>query len=123
MLRSLLLLLLAVLFVGCKASSKSASVQDASGDARFSWEKDVAPAVDPTLVTVQAVRADLALLQLSPIEQRNAGTRLQLTKAGKNFVVNIIKSDDDAMVVAIAPGAVAPELSAGDSLTFAVLAE
>lgn len=121
--RSLLLLALATLFVGCKSASKSAAKAGSSNDVRFSWEKDAVAAVDPNRVTIQEVRADLSLLQLSAIEKRDPNTRLQLTKAGKKFVVQVIKSDESSMVVAIAPGSEAPELRVGDDLPYAVLAQ
>jgi voltage-gated potassium channel Kch len=121
--RSLLLLALAALFVGCKATSKS-NVAVTAGGPRFSWEQDApAPVADPSRVTVLNVRADLTLLELSALEKRDPGSRLQLTKAGQNFVVEVIKADDASAVVAIVAGQTAPELRAGDSLPFAVLAQ
>ncbi|MBM3867333.1 MAG: hypothetical protein FJ384_00170 [Verrucomicrobia bacterium] len=124
--RSLLLLALAALFVGCKSpKSASAGAASSSGEARFSWEKDApAAAVDPTRTTVRAIRADLSLLELGALEKRDAGTRLQLTKAGKNFLVEVIKGDDASTIVAISPNqASVPEVRVGDDLTFAVLAQ
>jgi hypothetical protein len=121
--RSLLLLALAALFVGCK-STKSAKSASSSGEVRFSWEKDAPAAVDATRTSVRAVRADLSLLELGALEKRDAGTRLQLTKAGKNFLVEVIKGDDASTIVAISPNqASVPEVRVGDDLTFAVLAQ
>lgn len=125
--RSLLLLALAALFVGCQSSksAKSAGNASSSGAVTFSWEKD-APAVaaDPNRTSVRAVRADLSLLELGALEKRDAGTRLQLTKGGKNFLVEVIKGDDASTIVAISPNqASVPEVRVGDDLTFAVLAQ
>ena len=73
---------------------------------------------------VRAVRADLSLLELGALEKRDPGTRLQLTKAGKNFLVEVIKGDDASTIVAISPNqASVPEVRAGDDVTFAVLAQ
>jgi hypothetical protein len=122
--RSLLLIALAALFVGCK-TSKSPAAASSSSDVTFSWEKD-APAVaaDPTRTSVRAVRADLSLLELGALEKRDPGTRLQLTKAGKNFLVEVIKGDDASTIVAISPNqASVPEVRVGDDLPFAVLAQ
>lgn len=124
--RSLLLLALAALFVGCKStrSARSAAASSSSGEVRFSWEADApAPAV-ANRTSVRNVRADLSLLELGALEKRDPGTRLQLTKAGKNFLVEVIKGDDASTVVAITPNQTSvPELSAGDDLAFAVLAQ
>ncbi|MEY3450166.1 MAG: hypothetical protein RL749_1796 [Verrucomicrobiota bacterium] len=124
--RSLLLLALAALFVGCKStkSAKSAGAASSSGEVRFSWEKDAPAAADSTRTSVRAVRADLSLLELGALEKRDAGTRLQLTKAGKNFLVEVIKGDDASTIVAISPNqASVPEVRAGDDLAFVVLAQ
>lgn len=123
--RSLLLLALAALFVGCKSAKSTASTGAASGETRFSWEKDApAPAADPTRTTVRTVRADLSLLEIGAVEKRDPGTRLQLTKAGKNFLVEVIKADDSSTVVAISPNQNSvPDVRAGDDLTLAVLAQ
>ena len=122
--RSLLLLALAALFVGCK-STKSAKSASSSGEVRFSWEKDApAAAADATRTSVRAVRADLSLLELGALEKRDAGTRLQLTKGGKNFLVEVIKGDDASTIVAISPNqASVPEVRVGDDLAFVVLAQ
>jgi hypothetical protein len=121
--RSLLLLALAAFFVGCK-STKSAKTASSSGEVRFSWEKDAPAVVDPTRTSVRAVRADLSLLELGALEKRDAGTRLQLTKAGKNFLVEVIKGDDASTIVAISPNqASVPEVRVGDDLAFVVLAQ
>jgi hypothetical protein len=124
MLRSLLLLALAATVVGCKTVSSNAPAA-AESSARFSWQKDApAAAVDNTRVTVQSVRADLALIELSAIEKRDAGTRLQLTKGSKNFQVEVIKADDKSAVVSILAGqASVPEVRAGDDLGLAVVAQ
>jgi hypothetical protein len=123
--RSLLLLTLAALFVGCKSSKSTASSGAASGEARFSWEKDApAPAADPSRTSVRTVRADLSLLEIGAIEKRDPGTRLQLTKAGKNFLVEVIKADDASTIVAISPNQNSvPEVRAGDDLGLAVIAQ
>ena len=124
--RSLLLLALAALFVGCKStkSAKSAGTASPSGEVRFSWEKDAPAAADATHTSVRAVRADLSLLELGALEKRDAGTRLQLTKAGKNFLVEVIKGDDASTIVAISPNqASVPEVRVGDDLAFVVLAQ
>ena len=123
--RSLLLLALAVLFVGCKSSkSAKSAAASSSGEVRFSWEKDAPAAADATRTSVRAVRADLSLLELGALEKRDAGTRLQLTKGGKNFLVEVIKGDDASTVVAISPNqASVPEVRVGDDLAFLVLAQ
>jgi hypothetical protein len=123
MLRSLLLLALAASFVGCKTVGKNAPA--AGEKTRFSWQKDTLPAApDATRVAVLSVRADLSLLELSAIEKRDPGAKLQLTKAGKNFIVEIVKADDKSAVVAIVPGqSSVPEVRGGDELGFAVLAQ
>lgn len=124
--RSLLLLAFAALFVGCKStkSARSAGATASSGDVRFSWEKDAPAAVDPNRTSVRNVRADLSLLEIGAIEKRDPGTKLQLTKGGKNFLVEVIKADDASTVVAISPNqASVPEVRAGDDLGLAVLAQ
>jgi hypothetical protein len=125
MLRSLLLLALAASVVGCKSGSKNSSAASVGESARFSWQKDaVAPAADNTRATVQSVRVDLALLELSAIEKRDPGARLQLTKGGKNFLVEIVKADDKSAVVSIVAGqASVPEVRVGDELALAVVAQ
>jgi uncharacterized membrane-anchored protein len=125
--RSLLLLALAALFVGCNStkSAKSAAGSSSAGEVTFSWEKDApAAAADPTRTSVRAIRADLSLLELGALEKRDSGTRMQLTKAGKNFLVEVIKGDDASTIVAICPNqASVPEVRVGDDLTFAILAQ
>jgi hypothetical protein len=123
--RSLLLLALAVLFVGCKSTKSKDSAGSASGEVRFSWENDApAPAADPTRTSVRNVRLDLALLEIGAIEKRDPGTRLQLTKSGTNFLVEVIKGDDACTIVAISPNqSLVPEVRAGDDLALAVLAQ
>ncbi len=120
MLRSLLFLALAATFVGCKSTPSAGS----AASVRFSWEKDVIVAADNTRATVRSVRPEYTLIELSAIEKRDAGARLQLTKAGKAFVVEIIKADDKSAVVSIVAGqANVPEVSVGDTLGLAVLAQ
>jgi hypothetical protein len=119
--RTLLILALAALFVGCKSSRKTADGKAAGP--RFSWEKDAPAVVDLNRVSVLNVRADLALVELSPLEKRDPGSRVQLAKQGKNFLVEVIKADDTSAVVAILAGQVAPELRAGDSLSVVNLAQ
>ena len=123
MLRSLLLLALAATFVGCKSTSSSGSA--AAGSAvRFSWEKDVIATADNSHATVRSVRPEYSLIELSAIEKRDPGARLQLTKGGKAFVVEIIKADDKSAVVSIVAGqASVPEVRVGDDLALAVLAQ
>ena len=123
--RSLLLLALAASFVGCKTVAKNAPVADAPEATRFSWQKETLPAApDSTRVSIRTLRADLSLLELSAIEKRDPGAKLQLTKAGHNFIVEIIKADDQSAVVFIVPGQISvPEVRAGDELGFAVLAQ
>jgi hypothetical protein len=123
--RSLLLLALAASFVGCKTVAKNAPVASAPEATRFSWQKETLPAApDSTRVNVLSLRADLSLLELSAIEKRDPGAKLQLTKAGHNFIVEIIKADDKSAVVSIVPGQISvPEVRAGDELGFAVLAQ
>ncbi len=122
--RSLLLLALAASFVGCKTASKN-QAPVATEATRFSWQKETLPAApDNTRVNVLSLRADLSLLELSAIEKRDPGAKLQLTKAGHNFTVEIIKADDKSAVVSIVPGQTSvPEVRAGDELGFAVLAQ
>ena len=114
---SLLLLALAAALAGCKSSSGEST--------RYSWQKDApAPAVDNTRTVVRAIRPEYSLVELSPLEKRDAGVRLQLTKAGKNFAVEIVRSDDQGAVVVILAGqASVPELKVGDDLALAVLAQ
>jgi hypothetical protein len=126
--RSLLLLALAALFVGCKSTKTAGSAaagSSSAGEVTFSWEKDApAAAADPTRTSVRAIRADLSLLELGALEKRDSGTRMQLTKAGKNFLVEVIKGDDASTIVAICPNqASVPEVRVGDDLTFAILAQ
>ena len=122
--RSLLLLALAASFVGCKSASKNQASVPAEAT-RFSWQKETLPAApDASRVSVLSLRGDLSLLELSAIEKRDPGAKLQLTKGGKNFIVEIIKADDKSAVVAIIPGqSSVPEVAAGDDLGFAVLAQ
>lgn len=129
--RSLLLLALATAFVGCKStraprSGAPAVAAPTAQTTSFSWQKDtLAPAAaDGAHTTVRSLRADLALIELSAIEKRDPGARLQLTKGGKNFLVEIIKADDNSAVVAIVAGqAFIPEVQVGDLLGLAVVAQ
>lgn len=115
--RSLLLLALAAAVVGCKSRSASGSAGD-----RYSWQKDAPAAVDNTRAIVRALRPEYALVELSlSLEKRDPGTRLQLTKAGKSFAVEIVKADEKSAVVAIVAGqGSVPELRVGDDLALAV---
>ena len=64
------------------------------------------------------------MIELSAIEKRDPGVRLQLTKDGKSFVVEIIKGDERSIVVSILAGqSSVPVLRAGDKLGLAVLAQ
>ena len=118
MLRSLLLLALAASFVGCKTLPSSGVA------GRYSWQKDAPASVDNTRAIVRALRPEYALIELSlTLEKRDPGTRLQLTKAGKNFIVEVIKADEKSAVVAIVAGqASVPEVRVGDDLALAVVA-
>ena len=122
MLRSLLLLALAASFVGCKTVSSTGA---AGEPVSYSWQKEApAATVDNTRAFVRALRPEYALIELSPIEKRDAGARLQLTKYGKSFIVEIIRSDDKSAVVSIVAGqASVPEVRVGDDLALAVLAQ
>jgi hypothetical protein len=120
--RSLLLIALAALFVGCKSSHTTAGASS-SGDVRFSWEKDApAPAADPTRTSVRKVRADLSLIEIGAVEKRDSSTKLQLSKYGKTFNVEVIKADDTSTVVGISSSS-SPEVDEGDDLGLAVLAQ
>jgi hypothetical protein len=132
MLRSLLLLALAAAVVGCKSRSKNATAvigeapsQNAPAAApRFSWQKEAPAAENIVRTTVKAVRSDLALIELSAIEKRDTGARLQLTLDGRSFLVEIIKADDKSAVVSIVAGqASVPAVRAGDVLGLAVVAQ
>lgn len=119
MLRSLLFLSLAAALAGCKTVSSNAS-----GEPRFSWQKADAPeAAYPGRAIVRALRPEYSLIELSAVEKRDPGSRLQLTKGGKNFVVEVIKADDKTAVVSLVIGQAAPELSVGDDLAVAALAQ
>lgn len=128
--QALLFLALATVVVGCSsrpaavAHSAGAPTAEASATPRFSWQPEAgAPVADATRLAVLAVRADLSLIELSAIERRDPGTRLQLIKSGKNVVVEVIRADDISAVVAVIPGQPsAVELNVGDDVGFAVLA-
>jgi hypothetical protein len=115
--RSLLLLALAALFVGCNTTNTPVS-SAAPADARFSWEKDApAPAPDLTRATVRKVSSSLSLLEIGTAEKRDAGAPLQLSKYGRNFLVEVIKADETSTIVAIKAGREeAPEINSGDDL-------
>jgi hypothetical protein len=121
--RPLLLLVGSSLLVACHSATNPASSADAGP--RFSWQKDApAAAADNTRASVIAVRADLGLVELSRTEKENPKTRLQLTKGGKNIVVEVIKADEKSTVTGIVAGpGNAPELKAGDEVSVAVLAQ
>ena len=129
--RSLLLLALAAAFVGCKSRSGNttaiigeAAPQNAAAAPRFSWQKDAPVAENVVRTTVLAVRSDLALIELSAIEKRDAGARLHLTLDGRTFLAEIIKADDKSAVVSIVAGqASVPAVRAGDVLGLAVVAQ
>ena len=123
--RSLLLLALAAAIVGCKSNKSPRPASGAAAEARFSWQKDApAAGADNSRTTVLTVRPEFALIELTAIEKRDPGARLQLTKAGQKFVVEIIKADDRSAVVSIVAGqASVPSVRAGDELGLAVLAQ
>ena len=123
--KSLLLLALAAIVVGCKSAKSSQSTAHPGTETQFSWQKDApAAAADNSRPTVLSVRPELALIELSAIEKRDPGVRLQLTKDGKSFVVEIIKGDERSIVVSILAGqSSVPVLRAGDKLGLAVLAQ
>ena len=123
--RSLLLLVLTAAIVGCKSAKSPATTAHPSADARFSWQKDApAAAADNSRPTVISVRPEFALIELGSVEKRDPGVRLQLTKDGKSFVVEIIKADDRSAVVSILPGQFSvPVVRVGDELGLAVLAQ
>lgn len=124
MYRSLFLLALAAAIVGCKSGKSPRSAPAAGGEPRFSWQKDAPATADGSHVTVLSVRPNFALIELSAIEKRDPGSRLQLSKGGKNFVVEVIKADDRSAVVSILAGqAAVPAVGAGDELGLAVLAQ
>ena len=123
--QSLLLLALAATVVGCKSAKTSQSTAQPVTEPHFSWQKD-APAAeaDNSRPTVLSVRPEFSLIELSAIEKRDPGVRLQLTKGGKSFVVEIIKGDERSIVVSILSGQSSiPALHAGDKLGLAVLAQ
>jgi len=123
--QSLLLLALAATVVGCKSAKTSQSTAHPVTEPQFSWQKD-APAAeaDNSRSTVLSVRPEFSLIELSAIEKRDPGVRLQLTKDGKSFVVEIIKGDERSIVVSILAGqSSVPALYAGDKLGLAVLAQ
>ena len=120
---SLLLLAVAGFLVGCNSTGSSAVNASASGP-RFSWEKEAqsvsAPEANRALIV--AVRADLSLLELVREGKAEPKSRLQLTKAGQNFLVEVISSNDKTTIVAIVPNqAVVPVLHAGEDLPCAVV--
>lgn len=121
--RSLLLLVLSSLLVGCQsAGSGSTPVTSAP---RFSWEKENQPVVAPdaSRARIIAIREDLSLLELVREVKVEPNTRLQLTKEGKSFLVQVIQSNDNSMIVAIVPNqASVPVLHAGEDLPSAVVA-
>jgi hypothetical protein len=123
--RSLHLLVLTAAIVGCKSAKSPRSTAHIGTEARFSWEKDApAAAADNSRPTVLSVRPEFALIELGGIEKRDPGVRLQLTKDGKSFVVEIIKGDDRSTVVSILAGqSTVPVVRAGDELGLAVLAQ
>ena len=124
MCRSLFLLALAAAIVGCKSGKSPRTAPATGGEPRFSWQKDAPATADGSHVTVLSVRPNFALIELSAIEKRDPGSRLQLSKGGKNFAVEVIKADDRSAVVSILAGqAAVPTVGAGDELGLAVLAQ
>lgn len=121
--RSLLLLAFSSLLVGCQSAESGSS--PLSTAPRFSWEKENQPVVAPdaSRARIIGVRADLSLLELVREVKVEPNTRLQLTKEGKNFLVEVIQSNDNSMIVAIVPNqAYVPVLHAGEDLPCAVVA-
>jgi hypothetical protein len=123
--RPLLLLSVSAFLVACETTSNSSATADAGP--RFSWQKD-APAtpaaVDPARTAVVAVNSQFGLLEISRAEKAEPKTRLQLTKSGKNVLVEVIKSDEKTTIVGIVAGqAGVPEFKTGDDITVAVVAQ
>ena len=121
---SLLLLAAAGFLVGCN-STGSPSINTGAGGPRFSWEKEAQPVTAPeaSRALIVAVRADLSLLELVREGKAEPKSRLQLTKSGQNFLVEVISSDDKSTIVAIVPNqAVVPVLHAGEDLPCSVVA-
>jgi hypothetical protein len=120
--RSLLLLAVAALLVACNAPSHSGA---ADAGPRFSWEKaGTAPVADNSIATVLAVREEYSLIELARSEKAEPKTRLQLTKGGKNLIVEVLKSDDKTTVVGVVIGqTMGPALRVGDEVTVSPLAQ
>ena len=97
--KSLPLLALATLFVGCAHNNK------ADGP-HFSWEKEGAPVAaveDATKARIISVREDLGLIAFARNEKPEVKTHLRLEKEGKSLEVEVIKTDDQQIVVGIVP--------------------
>ncbi len=120
--RSQLLLAVAALLVACNVPSQSGT---AEAGPRFSWEKaGAAPVVDNTRATVVAVRAEYSLIELARSEKAEPKARLQLTKGGKNLIVEVLKSDEKTTVVGIVTGQTkTPVLRVGDEVSVSPLAQ
>ncbi|MCX6919913.1 MAG: hypothetical protein NTX20_01115 [Verrucomicrobia bacterium] len=99
--KTLTLLALAALFVGC------AHKNDKNADApHFSWEKEGAPVAaveDASKARIVSVREDLGLIAFARTEKPEVKTHLRLEKEGKSLEVEVIKTDDQQVVVGIVP--------------------
>lgn len=99
--KSLALLSLATLFVGC--AHKKGENADVP---HFSWEKEgaaVAAVEDASKVRIISVREDLGLIAFARAEKPEVKTHLRLEKEGKSLEVEVIKTDDQQIVVGIVP--------------------
>ena len=96
--KSLTLLALSALFVGCAHKKAEAP--------HFSWEKEGSPVAvpeDATKARIISVRADLGLIAFERTEKPEVKTHLRLEKEGKSLEVEVIKTDDQQVVVGIVP--------------------
>jgi hypothetical protein len=122
--RPLLLLAVSAFLVACETTNNSSANADAGP--RFSWQKDVpaAPvAVDNTRTSIVAVNKEFSLLELSRAEKAEPKSRLQLSKAGKQVIVEVIKADEKTTIVGIVAGqSGVPEFKVGDNVPVAVVA-
>ncbi len=96
--KSLPLLALVTLFVGC--------AHNKANGPRFSWEKEGAPVAaveDASKARIISVREDLGLIAFARTEKPEVKTHLRLEKEGKSLEVEVIKTDDQQIVVGIVP--------------------
>lgn len=123
MLRPLLLLAAAAFLAGCNSAGSNSSTAVVSP--RFSWEKEGQPVIAPdaSRALIIGVREELSLLEIVREAKAEPKTRLQLTKAGQNFLVEVISSNEKSIIVAIVPNqAFVPVLHAGEDLPCVVIA-